>query len=251
MTKQEVQKLLAQAKASASLIQDPFTVAEILNFLPTAVLDEVLSSFPPAEDPIWETSKVGDVESKRRTTWTSIYDIPLGIREVVQFMNSSPFLHFASETLGIPKLLPDPYFTGGGLNESFLGDYLDVHVDGNYHDASGLHRRANAILYLTPAWERSWGGNFGLYINGGKTLHTEIVPKMNKLILFDTSDVSYHGYPEPIDCPYDVSRRSLILYYYTKDPHPSSKIKVGDPHSALWVKRGLRDKNFNTTRDYS
>jgi len=126
-----------------------------------------------------------------------------------------------------------------------------VHVDGNYHDASGLHRRANAILYFTPKWDSSWGGNFGIYKDKGETLHREIVPAMNKLVLFDTSDVSFHGYPEPICCPRDVSRRSLILYYYTKDPHPASKVKVSEPHSALWVKRGLKDKNFNTTRKYT
>jgi len=251
MNKTEALNIVERSTVHRHTIHAPFTVVDIDDFLPEARLKALCNSFPPTEDSVWETSKIGEVESKRRTTWTSIYDIPQGIREVVQFMNSSTFLRFASDVLNIPKLLPDPYFTGGGLNESFRGDYLDVHVDGNYHDASGLHRRANAILYLTPEWEQSWGGNFGIYTDGGKTLHTEITPKMNKLVLFDTSDVSYHGYPDPINCPSHVSRRSLILYYYTKDPHPSSKVRVEDPHSALWVKRGLKDKNFNTTREYS
>ena len=44
------------------------------------------------------------------------------------------------EVLNIDKLIPDPYFTGGGLNATISGGLLDVHVDGNYHDATGLNR---------------------------------------------------------------------------------------------------------------
>ena len=85
-------------------------------------------------------------------------------------MNSGPFLKALSESLEIPKLIPDPYFTGGGLNVTVSGGLLDVHIDGNYHDATGLHRRVNAILYLNPGWKKNWGGEFGLYDNKGNKL---------------------------------------------------------------------------------
>ena len=39
----------------------------------------------------------------------------------------------------------------------------DVHVDGNYHDATGLNRRINAILYLNKNYKKEWGGEFGIY----------------------------------------------------------------------------------------
>ena len=34
-----------------------------------------------------------------------------------------------------------------------------------------------------------------------------------------------------------VARRSIILYYFTKDPKPPTKVLVEKPHSSLWKKR--------------
>ena len=67
---------------------------------------------------------------------------------------------------------------------------------------------------------------------------------------FDTNDLSYHGLPEPLNFPEGFARRSIILYYYTKEPRPSSKVNVEQPHSALWKKKGWTDKRGNQTRDF-
>ena len=58
------------------------------------------------------------------------------------------------------------------MNITQKGGLLDVHVDGNYHDATGVNRRMNALIYLNPDWEESWGGEFGIYNNNG----TKLVP---------------------------------------------------------------------------
>ena len=34
-------------------------------------------------------------------------------------------------------------------------------------------------------------------------------------MIFNTGQISFHGYPDPITCPPDVTRKSLALYYYT------------------------------------
>ena len=119
-------------------------------------------------------------------------------------MNSSYFLKALSNALNIPKLMPDPYFSGGGLNATISGGLLDVHVDGNYHDASGLNRRVNVILYLNPNWKEGWGGEFGLYDKKGENLVKKISPINNRLMVFDTNDYSFHGLPERhVDEVYD------------------------------------------------
>jgi Rps23 Pro-64 3,4-dihydroxylase Tpa1-like proline 4-hydroxylase len=126
-----------------------------------------------------------------------------------------------SSLFSIAKIIPDPYFSGGGLNVTKPGGLLDVHVDGNYHDATGLNRRLNAILYLNPNWAEDWGGEFGLYDeNGNKCLKT-VAPLFNRLVIFDTHDKSFHGLPNPLNFPEGEERKSIILYYYTKEKRPS------------------------------
>ena len=43
------------------------------------------------------------------------------------------------------------------MNVTQPGGLLDVHVDGNYRDATGLNRRVNILLYLTEDWSETWG----------------------------------------------------------------------------------------------
>jgi hypothetical protein len=38
---------------------------------------------------------------------------------------------------------------------------------------------------------------------------------MNRIVIFTTSNVSFHGHPDPLQTPHDVTRKSIALYYYT------------------------------------
>tara|TARA_X000001036_G_scaffold367074_1_gene352104 strand:+ start:498 stop:1274 length:777 start_codon:yes stop_codon:yes gene_type:complete len=228
----------------------PFKHCILDNFLEENLAQKCLESFPSADDSSWERTNDENIEIKKRSTWKSEFDIPDNILDLVRILNSSLFIEKIGSLFEIPKLMPDPYFTGGGLNETTRGGLLDVHVDGNYHDASGLNRRINAIFFLNPDWNDKWGGQFGLYDTQGKECLKEVSPIHNRLLVFDTTDISFHGLPNPLSCPEDVSRKSVILYYYTKSKRPGSKNKFDKPHSALWKKKGLKDKKGKTERDY-
>lgn len=241
---------VATAVNEVSFFNEPFKHVVIDNFLPNDLIKVVIDSFPNIDSSEWEKTNDPDIEVKLRTMWKSEFDIPDGIVDVVRIMNSSLFLNAMSKLFGIDKIMPDPYFSGGGLNVTVSGGLLDVHVDGNYHDASGLNRRLNAILYLNPGWQDGWGGEFGLYDSTGDNLIKKVAPICNRLVIFDTNDYSYHGLPDPLNFPNDEVRKSIILYYYTKESRPTSQIAVEEPHSALWKKRGLMDKKGNKTRDF-
>ena len=247
---EEITKKIINPKLN-NLSEAPFKHLYIDDFFDSKMADELLHSFPELNSSKWERTNDPEIEVKMRSNWSSEFDIPEHLVDAIRIMNSAPFLKALSEALGIPKLIPDPYFTGGGLNVTVSGGLLDVHVDGNYHDATGLHRRVNAILYLNPGWQEGWGGEFGLYDNKGEKLMKKIAPIHNRFMAFDTNDYSYHGLPDPLNFPEGHARRSIILYYYTKDPRPSSQIKVEKPHSALWKKKGWTDKRGNKTRDFS
>lgn len=229
---------------------EPFQHSIIDDFLPERLIKTALSEFPPLTDECWEHSNDPGIEVKSRTTWKSEFDVPDGLIDIIRILNSSPILKAMSELLSIPKLMPDPYFSGGGLNVSQTGGHLDVHVDGNYHDASGMHRRVNLLIYLNPNWEEAWGGEFGIYSEDGSKLVKAIPPLLNRCVIFDTHDKSYHGLPNPIEFPKESPRKSIILYYYTVEKRPTEKIVTDKPHSALWRSKGFFDKKGKKSRDF-
>ena len=247
---EEIAKKILNSKTTGEYSNDPYQHLVIDNFLPADLADECLVNYPADDSDEWQRSNDEDIEIKGRTNWQSEFDIPEGIVDAIRLMNSSPILKAMAEVLDIPKIMPDPYFSGGGLNITQRGGLLDIHVDGNYHDASGLNRRINALIYFNQGWQDSWGGEFGLYDEKGENLIKAVAPLYNRLVIFETHDYSYHGLPNPLNFPENDSRKSIILYYYTKENRPSEHVVVDEPHSALWKKRNYMDKRGNKTRDF-
>jgi hypothetical protein len=241
---------IAQAREGEQYFAQPYRHIVVDDFLDRRLAEQCVASFPDLDDGCWEHSDDKDIEVKYRTTWASEFDIPEGILDAVRILNSSLLLSAMAARIGIPKIVPDPYFSGGGLNVTTHGGLLDVHVDGNYHDATGLNRRLNAIVYLTPGWQPAWGGEFGVYDEKGETCLKKVAPLFNRLVVFDSHDFSFHGLPDPVSFPEGTPRKSIILYYYTKEARPSEHVAVKDPHSALWKKRDLHDKRGQKTRAF-
>jgi Rps23 Pro-64 3,4-dihydroxylase Tpa1-like proline 4-hydroxylase len=245
-----VSQKISNSKLNFNYFIEPYKHLVIDNFFEKDLVDKCLSNFPELNENQWEFSNDKDIEIKYRSKWTSEFDIPEGLVDAIRIMNGADFLRSISEVFQIQKLVPDSYFTGGGLNITKRGGLLDIHVDGNYHDATGLNRRLNALFFLNPGWKKEWGGEFGLYDENGDKCVKKIEPISNRIIIFDTHDKSYHGLPDPINFPEEVSRKSILLYYYTKESRPSEQIKIKKPHSALWKKKGSKDKQGNKTREY-
>ncbi len=105
-------------------------------------------------------------------------------------------------------------------------------------------------FFLTHIHGNNWGGEFGLYNHNGEELVKEIEPIFNRLVVFDTHDYSFHGLPNPLNFPEGDSRKSIILYYYTKEARPSELIQFDKPHSALWKKKNFHDKRGEIFRDF-
>lgn len=247
---EDCSKKILNSKPDSEFYIHPYKHLIIDNFLPEELANKCLDNFPSIEENTWEKANDDDIEIKMRTTWESEFDIPDGIVDVVRILNSSLILKSMAEKFEIQKIIPDPYFTGGGLNITQRGGLLDVHVDGNYHDATGLNRRFNALIYLNKNWEEEWGGEFGMYDRTGEECIKKVEPLFNRLLIFNTHDFSFHGLPNPLNFPEGELRRSIILYYYTKEERTKEESETREPHSALWKKRNMKDKRGNKTREY-
>ena len=137
---------------------------------------------------------------------------------------SARFCQFLEALTGIEGIIPDPHFEGGGVHEIYSGGFLKMHTDFNWHKKLNLDRRLNMLIYLNQGWEESWGGHLELWDSEMQSQFVKIPPVFNKTVIFSTTDYSYHGHPNPLECPEGVSRRSLALYYYSNG-RPKEEVK--------------------------
>jgi len=232
---------LATSKAKLFQSAKPFPHIHIDDFFEKNLFDELVDEFPLDSDPIWEASNQEGIQVKLRSNWVRESDLPPITREVTHLLNSGAFMKPLAKLTSIEKLISDPYYTGGGLNCVKRNGLLDIHVDGNWHHAMGVHRRLNVILYLNKNWNTEWGGALELWNQDLSSCKKAIDPIGNRLVIFETHDLTFHGHPSPLQCPDGRSRNSLILYYYTAAPRPTSQVVVEKPHRALWRKRQLKE----------
>ena len=167
---------------------------------------------------------------KRRAS--DLDTFPPKTRQLVEEMNSPPFIRWLEEVTGIKGLHPDPYLEGGGIHQIPPGGFLKIHTDFNWHRRLGMHRRVNLLLYLNEDWQEEWGGQLELWRESdissadGKAV-ASFAPLFNHMVIFSTTDFSYHGHPHKLSCPPDRTRNSIALYYYSED-RPQSEIRFGN-----------------------
>lgn len=210
----------------------PFPHIVIDNFLPESVLEDVLKEFPSPEQIQWQ--KFQNAAEKKLA---STHEQQMGdaTRFLLYQLNSSTFITFLETLTGIPGIIPDPHFQGGGLHQIEPGGYLKMHVDFNRHEHLKLDRRLNLLIYLNQNWKEEYGGHFELWDEKMTQCQKKVLPIFNRCVIFSTTDFSYHGHPEPLTCPEGWTRKSLALYYYSNG-RPAHELN-GKSHSTIFKTR--------------
>lgn len=142
-------------------------------------------------------------------------------QEVIRALGSKEFISFLEDLSGIRGLILDLSMDGGGLQEMRPDGHLNMHIDSMAH----VHRRnwkrqLNLLVYLNKDWKEEYGGNLELWDSPMSRRETEVQPLFNRCVIFHTTPTSFHGIPGRIRCPEGMSRKSLILYYYTQEKDP-------------------------------
>lgn len=220
----------------------PFPHIVIDNFLPEFVLDKILTEFPKAGDIDWQK-----FENKAERKLANKHEKYMGdnTRSLLYQFNSSTFIEFLENITGIEGIIPDPHFEGGGLHQIERGGYLKMHVDFNRNNKLHLDRRLNLLLYLNKDWKEEYGGYLELWDKEITQCEKKILPVFNRLVIFTTTDFSYHGHPEPLTCPEGWTRKSLALYYYTNG-RPAEEIS-GKEHYTIFQARPGEDLQEKTS----
>lgn len=230
----------AQTRQHASDLARRFSLAEpfrhvvIDGFLVEDFCRRLCKDFPDFEER-HALNEMGQVGGK--AVRMDVRDISEAYRELDRHLQSQEFLEFVSGVTGIPDLLHDPDYVGGGTHENRHGQGLDAHVDFNYHPRTRWHRRLNLIVYLNEQWEPNWGGELQLHSDpwdaqANRTV--SILPSMNRAVIFETTETSWHGFSQ-IRLPQGhqhTSRRSFAIYLYTRE-RPAQE--TAPPHATIYV----------------
>jgi Rps23 Pro-64 3,4-dihydroxylase Tpa1-like proline 4-hydroxylase len=190
---------------------EPFPHIVIDNFLDPEVLRAVLSEFPSNAD-----KQYFDRDQERLKYQYQPHEVSSGlVRNLFAELNSQAFLGFLEEMTGIEGLISDPYFEGGGLHETKRGGHLGVHADFNVHEQLKVERRLNLLIYLNEEWDEDYGGQLELWKKDMSECAERVSPVFGRAVIFSTALDSFHGHPDPLNCPPERSRRSIATYYYT------------------------------------
>lgn len=231
---------LAESARPSYLRAKPFPHLVIDDFFDPTILDAVLQEFPKPGEVAWQKFDTGE-EIKLASAAEASFGPTT--RLLLYHLNSKTFLEFLSAVTGIDNLIPDPGFEGGGLHQIVRGGKLGVHADFNKHRQYGLDRRLNMLVYLNKNWREEYGGHLELWNREMTKAEAKALPMFNRIMIFSTTDFTYHGHPDPLQCPEGMTRKSLALYYFTNG-RPAEEV-TGD-HSTLFRARGEAD--FKLTR---
>ena len=229
------QDLRARADEFALQFQraQPFRHVVIDDFLAPAFAERLLGAFPDF-NPAKALNEDGIVGGK--AVHERIRALGPAYAELDELIQGREFLELVSRITGIPDLLYDPHYFGGGTHDNRNGQGLDAHVDFNRHPVTHSHRRLNLIVYLNHGWQAEWGGVLELHSDprAPDDRVVPVVPSFNRAVIFETTEHSWHGF-STIALPPDQagrSRRSIALYFYSAE-RPAEESAA--THSTVYV----------------
>jgi 2OG-Fe(II) oxygenase superfamily len=210
----------------------PFPHLTMDDFLPVDVAQRVLDCFPSPIDLTWQKyNNANEV----KLAFRQVENLPGLLRELLFFLNAQPMLNFVERLTGIPGLIADMNYVGGGLHQIPRGGKLAIHLDFNKLQPWNLDRRLNLILYMNQDWKEEYGGHFELWDEAGQECVKKVLPVFNRCLIFNTDDHSYHGHPHPLTCPEGRTRKSVAIYYYTVG-RPAAESQRA--HNTVWLGQG-------------
>ena len=216
----------------------PFRHLVIDQFFQTDYARQLQSEFPNFEER-FALNEMGKLGGKAvRPDLPDLSETYAGLDAYIQ---SPEFLQTISRITGIPDLLYDPDYVGGGTHENVHGQGLSPHVDFNYLPKTQWHRRLNLIIYMNDEWKQEWGGCLDLHKNPWNHELDEVqtvLPLFNRCVIFETNEISWHGF-ERIELPESErhrSRRSIAIYLYTRE-RPAEE--TAPSHGTIYVPPGL------------
>jgi Rps23 Pro-64 3,4-dihydroxylase Tpa1-like proline 4-hydroxylase len=196
--------------ASAFNEASPFRHLVIDNFLAPAFADSLANGFPALEKMRTHYSGINE----RKAEDNDLTRLDSNFTLLHQTLSAPHFLQWLSEVTGIAKLRTVEDRLGYGLHQGGDGSFLDIHIDYNIHPITKLQRKLNFLLFFNPGWNDEWGGLLQFWDARSENTGQEIAPLFNRAVIFECSEISYHGCSK-VHVPHGITRKSIYQYYFT------------------------------------
>lgn len=194
----------------------PFPFVVIDGFLDEPTARKIAASYPSFDRALSHGFSFDFVNERRKVQVTDSSKFPEPVKLLEEATSSPAFIRDLEYITGIPKLLADRELVGGGMHLTAGGGRLDVHVDFNFEERRRFHRRLNLLVYLNADWDPTWGGELELWDPDVTKCQHRFDLRLGRCVLFETSEISYHGV-QPVRCPPGMARQSFAAYYYTRE----------------------------------
>ena len=198
---------------------EPFNHIVIDNFFEPEIAEQISKEFPGYEGT--DVIKYKNALEDKRTLnqWDKF---PPTTYRIFDWLGKD-FVSTMRVLTGDEDLSFDYGLNGGGWHMHGRGGNNNIHLDYNIHPKLSQQRKINIIVYMTEDWKPEWGGGLQLWSHDaeankpGKLVKT-VDNLFNRAIIFDTTQNSWHGLPNYIECPENVVRKSIAGYYVRPAP---------------------------------
>ena len=199
---------------------DPFRHWIIDEFVAPESAHALIQDFLPYDSPLWFQYNNALEQKKTLRDWGKF---PAATYRYLCYLCSPAFVQELELLTGYSGLVPDYGLHGAGWHIHASGDHLNLHLDYNQHPLLKMQRCLNLIVYLTPDWQPHWGGGLEFWSHDHDRDQPAqrrrlVQPSLGRAVLFDTQGWAWHGFPETLQCPPGVYRRSIAMYYLTDRP---------------------------------
>ena len=136
---------------------------------------------------------------EQKFTLRDKFSYPEKLNNLFLYLESEDFINKLSSYVGY-KLIKDE-------TRNFHG----VHIYNN-----GIKKCVTLGIYLSLNWKENYGCDLEIWEGDKNKLNRcvkKIAPIFNRLILFTCNDYSWHGNPEPANCPENAKRIFVTISY--------------------------------------
>lgn len=221
----------------------PFAHCVIDNFFVTEVADSLYEKINSLDlkDANCKFTNKNRKHEYNKFAFSEIDKLPSSLQNIFVYLNSKEFISKIEKLTGVYDIVHGDYnLIGAGVHVIKNEGFLDMHTDFNsyYHRIHGkLDRRINLLIYMNKDWKSEYKGDLLMYHPDNISEVKRIQPIFNRCVIFNTTNKSVHGHPEPLCVPKeDLYRKSIAVYYYTKNTNRKFDFEGDVEHNTIWHK---------------